>query len=139
MISSADRLETHSSNGIKEDNTPDVTRWWSERRRKYNKGLVIAGFTAFIAYAVLGELLIAPYDRYFEITLFTTLFQGIGYLFMVLVANLFYNLGPFLDKHFNTKNSNFFRNSLFYLGFWFSVGLPFLIPAMIIVEYLLHV
>ena len=54
-------------------------QWWAGRRLKYNKGLVIAGITAFILYVILGSTLIMPYDEDFEITLFTTVFQGVGY------------------------------------------------------------
>ncbi len=115
-----------------------LSEWWAKRRVKYNIGLIIAGFTAFIAYAILGGILIAPYDNDFEVTLFTILFQGIGYLFMMLVANLFYNLGPYVDKQYNNDNSEAFRQRLFNFGFWFSVGLPFLIPTLIVVEYFIR-
>jgi len=113
-------------------------QWWAKKRINYNIGLVVAGITAFIAYAVLGEILIAPYDISFEVTLFTILFQGTGYLFMMLLANLFYNLGPLVDKLYNKYNSNRFRQQLYNFGFWFSIGLPFIIPAFIVVEYFLR-
>ena len=116
-----------------------ITReWWSNRRVKYNIGIIIAGFSSFIAYAILGEILIAPYDDNFEVTLFTIFFQGIGYLFMMLVANLFYNLGPYVDKQYNKENSEAFRQRLYKFGFWFSVGLPFLVPILIVVEYFIR-
>ncbi len=112
--------------------------WWAKRRLKYNIGLVIAGFTAFVSYAILGELLIAPYDNGFEITLFTTIFQGFGYLIMMLFANLFYYLGYFVDINFNKTDSVRFREKLYKLGFCFSVGLPFLIPILIVVMYFIR-
>jgi len=126
--------------GIKRPENVQITNltirdWWAKRRVKYNIGLIIAGFTAFIAYAILGGILIAPYDNDFEVTLFTIFFQGIGYLFMMLVANLFYNLGPYVDKQYNKDNSEAFRQRLFNFGFWFSVAIPFLIPILIVVEY----
>jgi hypothetical protein len=110
-------------------------QWWAQKRIKYNVGLIIAGITAFFAYAILGGLLIAPYVNDFEITLFTIFFQGVGYLIMMLVANIFYNLGHYVDKHYNKTNSSAFRQRLFNLGFWFSVSLPFLIPLLIVIEY----
>ncbi|MFM2225242.1 MAG: hypothetical protein RJA07_1444 [Bacteroidota bacterium] len=112
--------------------------WWTNRRRKYNIGLVIAGITAFICYAILGSYLIAPYDNEFEITLFTIFFQGVGYLIMMAIANLFYNLGYWADKNFNKDNSEKFRQRVFSLGFCFSCGLPFLIPMLTIVIYLVE-
>lgn len=112
--------------------------WWANRRKKYNKGLVLAGITAFICYAILGSYLIAPYDNEFEITLFTIFFQGVGYLIMMAIANLFYNLGYWADKNFNKDNSEKFRQRLFSFGFWLSCGLPFLIPVLTIVIYLVE-
>ena len=135
MAASAGRFETNLKSSAADSDSLTRKQWWAKNRIKYNIGLIIAGLTAFITYAVLGGLLIAPYDNGFEVTLFTMFFQGTGYLFMMLVANLFYNLGPFVDRHYNKDNSEIFRQRLFNLGFWFSVGLPFLIPALIIIEY----
>jgi len=110
--------------------------WWASRRLKYNTGLVIAGITAFFLYVILGSTLIMPHDSEFEITLFTIVFQGIGYLFMILIANLFYNLGHIADNMFNKNDDERFRRRLFNLGYWFSFGLPFLIPIIIVIMYI---
>jgi len=112
-----------------------VKEWWANRRKKYNVGLIIAGVAAFICYAILAEYLILPYDKEYEISLFTIFTQGIGYLFMMLIANLFYNLGYWTDKYFNKNNSKIFRQRLFNFGYWFSFGLPFLVPLLTIVIY----
>lgn len=111
-------------------------QWWANRRLQYNKGLIIAGITAFILYAILGSTLIMPCDEDFELTLFTIIFQGIGYLIMMLIANLFYNLGYLADKIFNKDNIEQFRQHLFNFGYWFSFGLPFLIPTIIVITYI---
>ncbi len=113
-------------------------KWWADRRLKYNLGLVTAGILAFICYVIAGVNLIMPYDNDFEITLFTTAFQGVGYLFMILIANLFYNLGYWADKHYNKQGSDKFRRRLFNLGFWFSCGLPFIIPLWTVVDYFIE-
>ena len=112
-----------------------INKWWKQRRWQYNKGLLLAGITAFLLYAILGGILIEPYDHEFEVTLFTTGFQGVGYLIMMGVANLFYFLGPALDKVLNKNNTEKFRFNLFNLGYWFSVALPFLIPLIIVIQY----
>jgi hypothetical protein len=138
MAASAGRFEANLDSNAVDTDSLTRTQWWANRRIKYNIGLIVAGFTAFIAYAVLGGLLIAPYDNDFEVTLFTMFFQGVGYLFIMFVANLFYNLGPLVDKHYNKDNRETFRQQLYNLGFWFSVGLPFLIPALIVVEYFIR-
>lgn len=124
-------------------NSSDITinhliskrEWWTSRRLKYNRGLVIAELLAFLLYAILGSLLIAPHVEEFEITLFTILFQGIGYLFMIGVANVFYGLGPFVDKLYNKKNDEEFRKRLFNWGYWFSFSLPFSVPILVVVNY----
>lgn len=103
--------------------------WWSARRLRYNAGLFVAGILAFIAYAVVGTLL--PPDAEFEITVFTTLFQGIGYLFMIGVANLCYSLGPWSEQIVEPQDPERYRRICFALGFWFSVLLPFSIPVLL--------
>ena len=138
LLGTLGRLNIQLTDENKNAYTLTSKEWWAKKRAKYNWRLLIAGFTAFVAYAILGELLIAPYDNAFEVTLFTIFFQGIGYLFMMLIANLFYNLGHFVDIKYNKDNSEVFRQQLFNLGFWFSVGLPFLIPILIVVEYFIR-
>jgi sterol desaturase/sphingolipid hydroxylase (fatty acid hydroxylase superfamily) len=122
------------------DNIPNLTKkdWWESNRKKYKKGLVVSGITAFLAYAILGSCLIAPYDHEFEITLFTISFQGVGYWIMMQIANLFYDLGYYIDNRFSTEGNLVFSQRLFNLGFWVSVALPFLIPIMIILQYLVY-
>ncbi len=112
-------------------------KWWESRRINYNLGLAISGVLAFIAYAVLAESLMAPYIVEYEITLFTIGFQGIGYLFMMGVANLFYFFGNFFDEKYNKNDSEIFRRRLYNSGFWFSCLLPFLIPIFVIIQYLI--
>jgi hypothetical protein len=103
-------------------------KWWADRRLKYNLGLVIAGILAFICYVIAGVNLIMPYDNDFEITLFTTAFQGTGYLFMMLIANIFYNLGYWVDQNYNKCDSEKFRRRLFNFGFGFHLDFPLLFP-----------
>jgi hypothetical protein len=89
MAASAGRFETQPDSNVVNSDSHTRKHWWAKKRIKYNIGLIIAGFTTFLTYAVLGGILIAPYDNEFEVTLFTMFFQGIGYLFMMVVANLF--------------------------------------------------
>jgi hypothetical protein len=123
-------METENSNLT----NSQIRKWWSERRLLYNFGLVVSGITAFILYVILGETLIMPRDPEFEITFSTIFFQGIGYLVMMVFANLFYFLGAKHDIYFNKENSHKFRINLFNLGFWFSVSLPFTVPLMIVIS-----
>jgi len=123
-------MKTGNNNSI-----PTIQEWWETRRNKYNTGLIISGIVSFILYIVLGSFLIAPYDYEFEITIFSMIFQGFFFLITILIANLFYNLGAFTDKHYNKKNDEKFRQRIYNLGYWFSVGLPLLIPIIIIIKY----
>lgn len=115
-----------------------IKNWWSEKRTNYNLGLVVSGILAFVLYVILGVNLIMPYDDDFEITLFTIVPQGIGYLVMILIANLLYSLGVSCDLNYNKENTEKFRKNLFRLGFWFSVSLPFLAPLGILISYFLE-
>jgi len=112
--------------------------WWESKRRKYNLGLVIAGALAFICYVIVGANFIMPYDNDFEITLFTIFFQGIGYLVVIGIANLFYKLGYWTDTKFNTDNSFTFRLRLYNTGYWFSLCFPFLIPGLLLLQYFIE-
>lgn len=111
-----------------------IKEWWCEKRLLYNFGLVTSGILAFILYVVVGVNFIMPYDNDFEITLFTLFFQGFGYLMMMGLANLCYNMGVYLDLN-NPENSEKFRKDLFKLGFSFSFLLPFSIPIMLLISY----
>ena len=126
---------------LKMNDILSIKAFWIKKRLKYNIGITVAAFMAFmayIAYIILGSYLIMPYDNEFEITLFTFFFQGILFIIVLAIANLFYNLGYFVDLHFNKKNSEIFRLRLFNLGFWFSVVLPFHIPLLVVINYLLR-
>jgi hypothetical protein len=99
--------------------------------------LVVAGILAFITYVAVGSILLPP-DADFEVTLFTTLFQGIGYLFMIGVANVFYFLGPLSERMVRPLDPERYRRICFRLGFWFSVLLPFSIPTLLAFLALFH-
>jgi len=115
-----------------------IREWWNDKRYLYNLGLFISGIIAFVLYVIVGVNLIMPYDEDFEITLFTILFQGIGYLIMIVFANLFYSLGVTEDLNHNKENTDDFRKNVFNLSFWFSVSLPFLAPLWLLISYFLE-
>jgi hypothetical protein len=73
-----------------------------------------------------------------EITLFTTAFQGIGYLFMMAIANVCYFAGPLFESLIMPQNVERYRRMTFQLGLWFSVLLPFAIPLIVAWSYLVH-
>lgn len=65
----------------------------------------------------------------FEITAFTTVFQAVGYLTAIAVANVCYFLGPFSERLIRPRNASLYRHATFALGVAFSVLLPLLIPV----------
>jgi hypothetical protein len=112
-----------------------IKEWWFKKRSEYNKRLIIGGFIAFVLYCLLGTIIIEPREE-FEVTLFTTLFQGIAYLIAMGLANIFYTLGSITDLLFNITNSNSFRERLFALGYWFSVLIPPVFISSIMIYFL---
>jgi len=113
--------------------------WWSSRRLRYNIGLVVAGLLGFVLYVVAVDRCIdlrAPGD--WEITMFTTVFQGFAYLVIIAVANLFYNLGAWSERVLRPANLARYRKTIFGLGFWFSVLLPFLPGVLLLIDCARH-
>jgi hypothetical protein len=106
--------------------------WWEQRRLRYNIGLVVAGLLAFVCYvAAVDRGISAGAMPGAEITLFTTVFQAIGYLFMMGVANVCYFAGPLSESLVKPTNLDRYRRATYWLGFGFSVLLPFSIPALV--------
>jgi hypothetical protein len=105
--------------------------WWAARRWPYNRALIIAGIVAFVCYVVVAGTLIARIDPGVEITIFTTAFQGFGYLVAMGIANLCYFLGPLSERIIRPRDPVHFRHIAYRLGFWFSVLLPFRIPVLL--------
>lgn len=112
--------------------------WWGSRRLRYNIGLICAGVLAFVCYAVVCFTLLPRVldESQIEVSPFTTLVQGVGYLFMMGIANLCFFLGPFCENFVRPCNVERYRRIAYGLGFWFSVLLPFGIPALLTVKIL---
>jgi hypothetical protein len=68
-----------------------------------------------------------------EVTIFTTLIQGLGYLVIIGVANVFFFLGPIAEQVIRPTDPLRFRMLTYRTGFWCSVSLPFLIPAFLLI------
>ena len=81
--------------GVEDDAQPAV--WWGKRRRFYNLALILAGVGSFAAYAVVVSVR-GRTDSSYEITLFTIVPQGFGYLLAMAFANVCYGLGPWCER-----------------------------------------
>ena len=106
--------------------------WWASRRLQYNIALASAGAVAFVLYAVLVW---SFQDKLpdAEITLFTIAFQALGFLLVMAAANILYFLGPLSERVLRPRNAMNYRETTYALGFWFSVALPFVVPAVVLV------
>ena len=108
--------------------------WWKNKRFTYNIGLIISGILAYITYSIIVNLVI-PFHTDDGFLIFEIFAQGLAYLFMMGIANVFYNLGSFTEKIINPKNIIQFRKRLFHFGLFFSCFLPFLIPILVFLKY----
>jgi hypothetical protein len=116
---------------MSQESQRDAWAWWGARRLRYNVMLALAGIVAFVLYLV--ALAVRCADTDYEVTVFTILVQGILYLFAMGIANLCYNLGPALESRLGGRDVATYRRDAFRAGLWFSVALPFLVPAIIFV------
>ena len=125
---------------LETDSSPRAAEtWWASRRLRYNIGFFVAGPLGFGLYAVAVSRCIdlrAP--GHWKITILTTLFQAFAYLVMIGVANLCYYLGPLSERLVRTANVAAYRKIVFWLGFWFSVLLPFAPSVFPFVTCALH-
>ena len=105
--------------------------WWGRRWLVYNLSLACAGILAFVCYAtvVFTHLDAIPEA---EITGFTTLFQALGYLVLMCVANICFLAGPVSEKLIRPRNLDRYRLITYRLGYWFSVLLPFSVPVLLL-------
>jgi hypothetical protein len=108
----------------------DAWAWWGARRLRYNLALILAGGVAFALYFVALAVRCADVPGV-EVTLVSMLFQGVGYLVAMGVANLCYNLDPVLESRLGSRDVAAYRRVAFKAGLWLSVMLPFVIPALI--------
>jgi hypothetical protein len=119
--------------------TSEALTWWEHRRLRYNIGLVMGGLLAFVGYVgVVDGDISTNASPCTKITLFATVFQGIGFLGMVAVASVCYLAGPLCESIIKPLNIDRFRRVTFQIGFWFSVLLPSAIPVVVASSYLIH-
>jgi MFS family permease len=134
-VTAPDASDHRSKDSSKGLTTQSSFAWWESGRLLYNTGLVVAGIAAFICYVVVCFTLlprVLPPSQ-IKVTPFTTLFQGVGYLFMMGFANVCYFLGPLSECLIRPLNVEQYRQICYRLGFWFSVLLPFSIPVLLTV------
>jgi hypothetical protein len=116
-----------------DDRAPLSAReWWGQRQWPYNRALLAAGFLAFLCYVIALEVRCAD-STDVEVTVFTILFQGVGYLLAMGLANVCYQLGAGAERLVPHDARGSYRRWAFRAGLGFSVALPFLVPAAVLV------
>ena len=112
--------------------------WWKRKRLNYNVGLIISGILAFILYVTVVELVVLKSEKVWEgeLTIFTIVFQAIGYSIMMGIANLFYYLGLISELLIKPENAKNYRILTYRIGYWFSCGIPFLVPLLLFIEFI---
>lgn len=121
-----------STNAESLPRTGDTWRWWESRRLRYNIGLAIAGALAWALFAIEASLL----TDWFSLSVSVTLAQGLAWLVAMGVANLAFFLGPVSERIFKPDDPDAYRRRIFGLGFWFSMAVPFLFPAVTLIAIL---
>ena len=106
-------------------------QWWESRRLRFNIGLVIAGLSAFILYLAVYFAYSSKIPMEIDVTIFTILFQSVAYFFYMLLANVFFCLGPLSEKLPRKRSIESHRKFAYTTGFFLSVSLPFLAPALL--------
>ena len=110
-----------------------ATEWWGRRRLLYNLALILAGPLAFACQAAVvswGTALGAiPPEPDPDALRTAAIVDGVAYLLVMGIANVCYFLGPWSERLIRPANAQRYRRLAFQLGFWFSVLLPFSIPA----------
>ena len=112
--------------------TGDSWRWWESRRLRYNIGLAIAGALAWAMFAIEASLL----TDWFSLSASVTLAQGLAWLVAMGVANLGFFLGPVSERIIKPDDPDAYRRRIYGLGFWFSIAVPFLFPAVTLIAIL---
>lgn len=101
----------------------------------YNAALVFVGALVFVVYLLVAAdcnaRLPPGREEELEITAYTMLLQGIGYLCAMAVANAAYCLGPISELVFRPNPLDAYRRGTFWLGFGVSVVLPFCVPLFV--------
>jgi hypothetical protein len=121
-----------------EDGGMSTWAWWQSRRLGYNVGLVCAGGFAFLCYVTVCFTLLPRVlnPGEIDVTPLTTVVQLVGYLLMMGVANVCYCLGPLCEPLVSLAWVPQYRKIAYGLGLWFSILLPFGVPAMLTVNVL---
>ena len=120
-----------------QNSTGSAFVWWRAGLLRYNKGLLVSGLTAFVLYCALVAFFSKSIPE-LEITVFTMALQAFGYLLFMGAANICYLMGPCFETFVPRNKTSDYRMFAYELGYWFSVALPFFVPALFAYYALCH-
>lgn len=100
--------------------------WWESRRLRYNIGLVVAGWAGFgLQAAALVLWSMEDVDL-----AYLALWQGLIYVFYLVIANIAYLLGAFAEAIIKPSPVEAYRTYAWRLGFLAVIGLPLIVAAV---------
>ena len=99
----------------------------------YNAGLIVAGMAALTFYAAALELAKCQGPE-LEIAPLTLVYQALGYMAAMALANLLYSLGPVAESWLKPARVDTFRRWVFGSGFATSCALPLVAPLLYLVR-----
>jgi len=108
----------------------DTWAWWQARRLRYNLALAAAGLAAYGLFVCLFYLFGRPVWNNWQGALSMTVFLGVAFLVLIGVANVCYVLGPITEALVKPSDAERYRRTTYAMGFWASVALPFVFPAL---------
>jgi hypothetical protein len=106
----------------------EAWRWWEARRLRYNIALALAGWSAYAAFILVHMSFGSPLMDNSPGWIGLTVGLGVGYLVLMLTANVFYLLGVLTESIARPKDVDVFRDRTWALGHYASIALPFLFP-----------
>lgn len=105
--------------------------WWNNHRKKYNRGLAIAGAAAILITAFLYLFFSKSTDEFLKAL-------GIGfivYLIYMAALNLIFLTIEISDRGLSNDISQRKKNTAFRILFWTSIVIPFSYPIFILTMF----
>lgn len=113
----------------------ETWRWWESRRLRYNVGLAVAGWCAWSLFWVaqfVFDAIIPTEWQFLQITVML----GVGFLVVMVVANVLFFLGVVAEILIKPVDAPAFRDRMWRFGYGGSIALPFLLPLATFVALL---
>lgn len=108
----------------------DGWSWWQARRLRYNLILASAGWVCYGLAVALNYAFSHPVWKDWRGGLGMTLFLGTAYLVVMGFANVFYLLGPALERSVEPAGLDRYRRTAWAMGTWGSLAVPATFPLV---------